>query len=218
MITALSVALFATQVASAQFAFSVNPGFNYNGANFGFKTGNFMPYGGVNYYGGSSKVAYSGTQWNNSTSQMESYTDEYQFKGNIILPTIGCRFYLLNRGDLKAFANVNTTKPIITAKFVDNGVPDPSVTDYVKKLSIFAGEIGFGAEYNFSPQFSISGEFGLRWVAATYKDSWDSDVYNPMTGLYETYERTLKSSAFMSPTYTKVSLNFYFGKPNIEKE
>lgn len=197
---------------NAQFAFNVNPGFNYNGANFGFKTGNFMPYMGVNYFGGSGKVTYTQTEFNYDTMLMEEVTDEYKFKANVILPTLGCRFYFLNRGDLKAFANVNVTKPIVTAKFVDNGVEDTDISDYVKKLSIWAGEVGFGAEYHFAPQFSLSGEFGLRWVAASFKDSYDQDVYNPLTGLYETYPATIKAGSFFAPTYSKISLNFYFGK------
>lgn len=214
-------ALFGAYNAHAQFTFTVNPGFNYNGANFGYKTGIFLPYGGVTYFGGTSKYTNTYTSFNYNTNMMEEVTNENEFKGNLILPTIGCRFYFLNSGDLKAYANVNATKPIITAKRIYNGQEDQNVADYIKGISVWAGEVGFGAEYGFSKNFSISGEFGLRWIAASYEESHDDLVYNPLTGFDETHPHTYKLNGFMAPTYTKVSLNFYFGgvkKPDVPNE
>ncbi|MBD3638260.1 MAG: hypothetical protein HUJ25_12985 [Crocinitomicaceae bacterium] len=203
--------------AHAQFTFSVSPGVKYNGANFGYKTGIFLPYAGIDYYGGSTKVTWTYTQFNNTTMQMEQLSDKYEFKGKVFLPTIGCRIYFLNKTNLKAFANVNTTKPIITAKFIDNGVEDPEISEYVKKFSVIGGDVGFGAEYSFAPQFSVSGEFGLRWITASFKDSYDQDVYNPNTGEYETHPSSVDASGFWSPTYSKIALNFYFGNPKVNK-
>ena len=205
------VLLFGAYNAQAQFTFTVNPGWNYNGANFGYKAGIFLPYAGVTYFGGSSKISNTYTTFNYNSNMMEEVSNVTEFKGNVILPTIGCRFYFLNTGDLKAFANVNTTKPIVTAKYVYNGTEDPDLNDYVKNLSVWAGEVGFGAEYSFSNNFSISGEFGFRWVRATFKDTHDDQVYNPNTGLNETHPHTYDVRGFMAPTYSKVSLNFYFG-------
>jgi hypothetical protein len=204
--------MFITKNSLAQFTFTVNPGINYNGATFGLKSGKWLPYGGVTYFGGTSKVTYTDPQFNNSTSQIEDVKDEYKFSGNIIIPTIGTRFYVKNGGDLKAFFNANITKPIITAKYIENGVEEKEVTDYVRRISLWAGEVGFGAEYHFASSFSISGEFGFRWIAASYENSWETQVYNPNTGTSETHDRSINSSAFLSPTYTRMSLNFYFGE------
>lgn len=195
----------------AQFTFTVNPGINYNGATFGLKTGKWLPYGGITYYGGSSKVTYTDTEYNPATLQMEDVEYEYKFSANMIIPTIGTRFYVKDAGDLKAFVNANVTKPILTAKFTEDGKEVEEVTDFVNNISLWAGEVGFGAEYYFASSFSISGEFGLRWVVASYNDTWDTEVYNPNTGIYETHERSVDASTFLSPTYTRVSLNFYFG-------
>lgn len=205
----------------AQFTFTVNPGINFNGATFGLKKGRWLPYGGITYFGGTSTVTYIDPIFNYSTSQVEDVQDEYKFRGNIIIPTIGTRVYVKDGGDLKAYVNANVTKPIITAKYIDNGVEDQDVNDFVTRISLWAGEVGFGAEYYFASSFSISGEFGLRWVVASYDDSWDTQVYNPDTGMSETHTRSINSSAFLSPTYTKMSLNFYFGdakvKPSISE-
>ena len=209
--------IFFADKANAQFTFTVNPGLNYNGANFGYKIGKFLPYIGAQYYGGSSKYIYEGTEWDNQTMSMQSFSDEYEYKMNLILPTIGTRFYFLEKNDLRAFANVNITKPIVTAKYIDNGAEDPDVTDFVKNISVWAGEAGFGAEYSFAPQFSISGEFGLRWIRFKYEDEFDSQVFNPMTGLDETHDFSFRSTAFMSPTYSRISLNFYFGSPKLKQ-
>ncbi|MEX1001418.1 MAG: hypothetical protein WDZ35_04820 [Crocinitomicaceae bacterium] len=211
------VGLVITDNASAQLNFTVNPGVQYNGANFGYKIGNFLPYMGLQYYGGSSKLAYSGTEWNNMTSQMESYSNEFEFKAKMFLPTIGTKFYFLNMGDLKAFGNLNVTKPIITASFKEDGVENPDVTEFIEKISLWAGDIGVGAEYSFAPQFSISGEFGLRWFRIKYEDSFDQEVFNPMTGMSETHEASILSTSFLSPTYSRISLNFYFTGSKMNK-
>ena len=215
-ISIVTVILLFSKNNFAQFTFTVNPGINYNGATFGLKTGKWLPYIGITYFGGTSKVTYTDPQFDYNTSQIEDVKDEYKFSGNIIIPTIGTRFYVKNAGDLKAFVNVNLTKPIITAKYIDNGVEDQDFNDFVTRISLWAGEVGFGAEYHFASSFSISGEFGLRWAVAAYEDSWETEVYNPNTGNYEIHSRSVNSSAFLSPTYTRMSLNFYFGNAKVK--
>jgi hypothetical protein len=206
------ILIFMTYNSNAQFAFTVNPGLNYNGATFGFKAGNFVPYLGIAYMGGRGTYTSEGTQWNNTTLQMESYKNENVYSGQLIVPTLGAKYYFINSGDLKAYGNLNVTKPILTVTSKYNGTVDQNVEDYVKNISVWAGELGFGAEYYFASQFSIGGEFGLRAIRARYKNEHDDQVYNPLTGLNETFAHTLLSKGLIAPTYARVSLNFFFGK------
>ncbi|MBN4072567.1 outer membrane beta-barrel protein [Crocinitomix catalasitica] len=215
----LMVAIFSIgSTAFSQFTFSVNPGLSYNSANFGLKVKNFVPYLGIQYYAGKMSYTSSGTSWDPATSSMQAYSNKDELSGNLIIPTIGAKVYFLT-GDLKAYINLNITKPILTAKYQYNGVEDTDVSDNVKAISIWGGELGFGAEYFFAPQFSIGGEFGLRLIKTKFKDTYDQNVFNPITGLTEVYPRTQLWKSIVSPTYSRISLNFYFGtKPKVSDE
>lgn len=206
----LAMTMIFPNVSNAQFNFSVNPGFSYNGASFGYKVGNFLPYAAFSYYGGNGSYSYSGTEFDYDTYTMQEFEEVYEIGLHVMLPTIGTKYYFLN-GDLKAYGNANVTVPVLKAKFVDNGVEDPDVQDYLDNFSVILGEVGFGAEYHFAPQFSISGEFGFRWLSSKYEDTYDSQVYNENTGAFETHEFTNSVKGFVSPTYTRIGLNFYFG-------
>ena len=202
----------AANESNAQFAFTVNPGLNYNGATFGFKAGNIVPYIGVSYMGGKGSYTSEGTQFNNTTMAMESYSNKDEISGQLIIPTLGMKYYFVNAGDLKAFGNINISKPIFTATAKYNGTVDQNLDDYVKGISIWGSEIGFGAEYYFAPQFSIGGEFGLRLIRAKFQEEHDDQVFNGATGFNETHKHTITSKGMIAPTYARISLNFFFGK------
>lgn len=204
--------LGAANESKAQFAFTVNPGLNYNGATFGFKTGNFVPYLGLAYMAGRGSYTSEGTQWNNTTMAMEDYKNENVFSGQLLVPTLGAKYYFVDAGNLKAYGNLNITKPIFTAKREYNGTPDQSLEDYIKGVSIWGGELGFGAEYYFAPQFSIGGEFGIRAIRAKYQETHDDQIFNPLTGFNEAHAHTTTSKGMLAPTYARISLNFFFGK------
>ena len=53
---------------------------------------------------------------------------------------------------------------------------------------MWGGELGFGMEYFFDENFSLGGEFGLRYLHLRYKDSYNDEIYNPNTGQDENVE------------------------------
>ena len=79
-----------------------------------------------------------------------------------------------------------------------------------------AGGLGFGVEYNFSENFSIGGEFGIRYFTGNYSESEDRTINDPNTGVPITYKKEMKGNVNFSPTYTKITLNYYFGKKKKE--
>jgi hypothetical protein len=81
---------------------------------------------------------------------------------------------------------------------------------YKKSVKIWGGEFAFGAEYYFDDNFSISGEFGIRYFKQKYNDSYEKEIYNPETTEYQTTEITTTMNNNISPTFSKISLNFYF--------
>lgn len=71
-------------------------------------------------------------------------------------------------------------------------------------------KFGFGVEYFFDENFSLGGEFGLRYFNFRYNDSNEREIYNPNTGNYMDTEIKNDYSFNMSPTFSKISLNYYF--------
>lgn len=83
------------------------------------------------------------------------------------------------------------------------------INDVLKEVKLFGGELGFGVEYFFDDNFSIGGEFGLRYISGKYTNSFEQDVYNGSEMQPEDFEDTFRLS--LMPTYSRISLNFYFG-------
>jgi hypothetical protein len=62
----------------------------------------------------------------------------------------------------------------------------------------------------------MGGEFGIRYMGGKYSDTYTSTFYNPDLGDDQETEITNSFKAHVSPTYAKVSLNFYFGGSSAE--
>jgi len=86
----------------------------------------------------------------------------------------------------------------------------------VKKLNqnlvMFAREMGVGVEYFFDQNFSIGGEFGLRYFNLRYKDEYQDELYNDNTNEFQNTTIKTETSFTSNPTYSKISLNFYSTK------
>jgi len=85
------------------------------------------------------------------------------------------------------------------------------VGETLKDINLFAGELGFGVEYFFDDNFSIGGEFGIRYLGGKYDDSYTDTFYNPDTNSDQETEIEETYKVSTNPTFTKISLNFYFG-------
>ena len=208
----LLIAVLAISLNSyGQFTFGVSPGMKLNTAYFGYNVNNkFVPYIGIQNFSGSVTYSESGKDFNWDNGQVEDFNYSFEAKGRILVPQIGLKYFVVESGKLKAFANVCLSKPIVSAKVVDDGEEYEDVSETAKSLNIFGGELGFGTEYFFDEHFSVGGEFGLRFVQVQSSEAYDSEYYNPDTDEYEPYALETTTKVNMSPTFSKVSLNFYF--------
>lgn len=180
----ISVGLFFAFNAYSQFSFGVAPGLNTNTAYFGFKVGPVVPYVNFQYAGGSMK-------YENTAADVEQ---KYSVK--LIMPGIGAKFFFITKNKIQAYANVNVVKPFLSGKLVVDGEEITEFADEIKKISIIGGSAGFGIEYFFDDNFSIGGEYGLMLLNGKFDDTADYDE---------------KYTLNVAPTYSKITLSYYFG-------
>lgn len=184
----------------SQFAFSVSPGIATNAANFGFKAGKVVPYVGFQLINGGLKLEstdhyYDGVDWVDDNSEMT-------VSANILMPSVGVKLFAIETGDLKAYFNLTASKPMIRGKMSSNGTEDEEFAETLEKVKMIGAELGFGVEYYFSSNFSIGGEYAIRYIGGNFSDKqeYGNDEYEEM-----------KTSLRLAPTIAKLSLNFYFG-------
>ncbi|MBI3133779.1 MAG: hypothetical protein HYZ14_03805 [Bacteroidetes bacterium] len=199
-------------VSFSQLTLSVSPGINLNGATVGYKISDrFVPYAGFRYMRASMDYTYSGSEYSaivpGQINQVE-YTDEA--KVNFMLPTIGLKTFLVSRNKLKAYVSVSASKPMLTGKYIEDGTVNQQVKEELRNMHFFAAECGFGMEYFFDANFSIGGEFGLRYMKFRYSAEHDETIYDPFSGASTPATHEHDYNFALSPTYSKIALNFYF--------
>jgi opacity protein-like surface antigen len=129
------------------------------------------------------------------TTRFEAGGDVYEVSASVLSPAIGIKYFAIQNAKIKGYFGLSLSKPFLTGKLVEDGDEDPDFKEAIDKVSTFGFELGFGAEYFFVQNFSIGGEYGFRNLSIKYSES-DSE--------YEVKGR-------ISPTYTKFTLNYYFG-------
>ncbi len=211
VIVLLSLCVLFSFKSYSQFAFGVAPGLSTNSAYFGLKAGKVVPYIGFQYANIKVNMVESGEEFDYDVMDMVSYSYDSKLSGNLYLPNLGIKFYAVEKNKLKAYFNVSLAKPFIRGKLENDGETSDEFNDELKKIKLFAGEFGFGTEYFFDNNFSIGGEFGIRYLFGKYTNSYEDEEYNPNTSNYETVEIENTTKVGLSPTYSKISLNFYFG-------
>lgn len=194
-----------------QFTFGVSPGIGLNSTYFGYKVNNrLVPYIGFQYLNAKFNYEQSGEEYDYDVNQVVSYSDKEEISGSVFIPTLGVKYFIKGQNKLRAYLNLNIAKPIISGKMKTNGEEDEDFRDQIKNVNLWGGEFGFGMEYFFDDNFSLGGEFGLRYIHVKYKDSYDSDFYNPDLGDYQATTIDTDLNLSSNPTYSKISLNFYF--------
>jgi len=205
------IVMFSVSFIYGQLTFGVSPGIGFNSAYFGFKVKDkFVPYISIQYLNASTKYEESGQRFDYDLYQIVSYTETDEFKLNLFIPDLGLKYFIKQQNTLKAYLSLNLSKPFISGKQTYEGEEDEDFNEYIKNMRIWGGEFGFGIEYFFDENFSFGGEFGLRYIHYKYKDSYEYEIYNPDTDEYQdvTIEESYKFNT--SPTYSKISLNYYF--------
>lgn len=175
----MTLILFSSQ---AQFTFSVSTGvIGFNAASFGKNFNN-------------KAVAFVGLQYISASYNFEEPGFTSEFKGSLIVPNLGLKYFIKRKEKIAAFLQLNLTKPLITGESSTDGVNNPDFKKGIKSMKMWGYELGFGVEYSFDPSFSVGGEFGLRHG----KFSTENSQFNSTTKIA------------ISPTFSRVNLNFYF--------
>jgi len=195
----------------SQFTFGVSPGIALNSAYFGYKLNSkVVPYISFQYINGKFNYEESGERMNYNTAQMEPYSETEEFSGSLYIPSLGAKYFFKQKNKIQAYLNLNISKPIISGRVKYDGEVDEELKKEIKSLSLWGGEFGFGMEYLFDENFSLGGEFGLRYFYLKYNESYTREYYNPSTGNNEQAEINEDYKFNLSPTYSRIFLNFYF--------
>ena len=212
LVSVLTVAFFAVSaVSQAQISFTVSPGLNLNGATFGYVINDkIVPYVGIQFLSANFTQTDKYMRWDYDANRPVTETDEMEVSGSVIAPTLGIKAYIFGQEKLKGYVNASFTKPFISGKLSEDGEEIEEVGETIDKLSLFGLQAGFGAEYFFDTNFSIGGEFGLSYIKMGYEDTYESDYWNPDSGTYVDYEGKFNLDLNMMPTYSRISINFYF--------
>lgn len=171
-------------IMNAQISMSIQSGMQYQKTTFGYKVGKIQPYLGFGVL--SAKLLQTDVDYDGEKSSNEAAV-------RVIMPNIGVKMDLISKGNLKAGGNIGIYKPFISGKAKENGVEVKEFKEGLKKMKLFGGELGVFAEYYFSEQFSIGGEFGFRFANSKMEPDEDYS-YDLNLGL----------------TYSMFSANFYF--------
>ena len=197
--------IFTLTFSSAQesgLALSVKPGMMINAAHIGYKTGSLFAGFGLEFGSVSveSKTTYKDTV-NDSTYVSSSKND-----ATVFLPQLATKIFFGEASSegtgavpyiwLSVFYSVAMTKVTY------GGESDTIAAREMRDLlgGNLGGAIAFGGEYNFSSNFSLSGEFGVRLLFGGTKTK-----YNSYYG-----ERIYEDKLGLGFTYTAMGLNFYF--------
>ncbi len=194
-----------------QFSFGISPGIGFNSAYFGYKVNDkFVPYIGFQYLNAKFKYEESGKRYDWELNQIIPFSEANEFSGSLCIPNIGVKYFVKQQNKIRAYLSLNISKPILNGKLKYDGKEDQDFKEDINSLNIWGGEFGFGMEYFFDENFSLGGEFGLRYIHLKQEENSISATYNPNTGNYENVKIQDNYAISTSPTFSKISLNYYF--------
>ena len=192
-----------------QLTFNVSPGLNLNSAALGYQFNKIEPYVGFQMFSGSFNWEQKGQEFD-INGNLVDYTNTVDTRVQLFLPTIGVKYYAVDKESIKGYINANFTKVIATGKHTIDGQVDDDVKEAFDGTSLWGGELGYGMEYFFDEHFSIGGEFGLRMLAGKNETTYNTTIFDPTSGGYIDSKVTNTTKGSFSPTYTRIGLKFYF--------
>jgi len=198
----LIIALFASSnYAYSQFAFGVSPSLGFNSAYLGYKVSDdFVPFIGFQMAKLSSSSINTYT-YRDFNDEMVTDVNKYDASATLLVPNIGAKYFMMQRKKLKTYLSLSIAFPIISGEDKNNNQPI-EYDDILSNTSMIGSELGFGVEYFVDENFTIGGEFGIRYLNlnSTYENE-DLDFEE-----IDKYEYDFN----LMPTYTRISLNYYF--------
>lgn len=220
--------------AQTDLVFGIKPGLGLNSAYLGIRQGKFLPYTGVDLIrigvdGSFDQIEEKYQAFNTFTQLKQSYS--FSAKAFLLIPQAGGKFFLSqNSARPYLFGSVFLSLPMVTlsaTKIEENweylngqlaahqreSLPLGAVTALEKTiqeaLSFWGINLGAGAEYFFSPQFSLGGEYGIRLIfdQASYDGPVGTNIW-PASDAYDHLKAEAK--ACLQISYAVLTINFYF--------
>jgi hypothetical protein len=212
IVSMLTVSMLALSVKSqGQISFSVTPGLSANGATFGYVINDkVVPYVGIQFMKVGFNTTYTGMTFDYDINTPVEDVESVEVNGSVFAPTIGIKAYIFGQEKLKGYLNAAFSKPFISGKLSFDGEEEEEVQEAIDNLSLFGLQAGFGAEYFIDSNFSIAGEFGIAYMKVGYLQTYDDDYWNPNIGDNVDYEAEVDFNGNAMPTYSRISINFYF--------
>ena len=143
----------------SQATFSVKPGLNLLGADFGYRINKIEPYFGLKSVG--VKFNY---EYDDNIDRSEE-----ELKLNVLLPHLGVKYQVGETESIRTFVNMSVYKPILMGSRKTDNQNDDDFKDELKRLKAMGIELGFAAEYYFDEHFSLGSEFGIRYAFGRYE-------------------------------------------------
>tara|TARA_R110002050_G_scaffold76485_2_gene163284 strand:+ start:4612 stop:5256 length:645 start_codon:yes stop_codon:yes gene_type:complete len=205
-----ALVLISSTLSFGQFTFGISPGIGLNSSYVGYKMGKFVPYFGFQYLNVNLSYEYSGQEYDFGSGQIIPFSETSEFSGSLFIPNLGLKYFLKEHNQIKSFLSLNFSKPFVSGKLEFDGAEDPEIQETIDNISLWGGELSFGVEYFFDENFSLGGEFGLRLIHVNYEETGNRQIFDPNTGASQIVEVEDRYKFNMSPTFTRVSLNYYF--------
>jgi hypothetical protein len=208
VVVTMFVLIIASQFSFGQLAFGIKPGETLNSAYAGLKLGGLVVFGGFEYIHGGANIDFTAKQ---TGFPDDKYINE-KLSGNLYVPYVGAKMFLLSSGSVKGYVTGTVSKPWLSASVQpDSGKEAVAWTDYkgaktyvkdvVSDISLWEFSVAVGSEYFFSDNFSVGGEFGFRYLVGSYKKTIQTSATSSVA---------VDISAGLSATYSTLTLNYYF--------
>lgn len=191
----------------AQSVFDVNTGFIIDGANYGYKFDNLMPYVGLQYFNAGITVSYESYYFEN---ELVKETNVHEISASVFMPNIGLKYFMPYNDKLNPYLNLVIYKPFFSTSSKENGQDIEEFNKLTDETSIFGTELSFGVEYNLSKNFAIGGEFGFRLMFGSSKIEYQNRIYDYNNYEYYDVTETDEFDMNLGMTFTRFSLNYYF--------
>lgn len=195
-----------------QFTFGVKPEFlGISGGTFGYKTENDIQiYFGLDYIRLGMSAKLTETKWDPYVYRLEDSHEKSDVSISLYNFLCGAKYCIIRKNDIKGYIMAEISKPIVTIDQEE----EAEIKEFTDKLSIWGFKAGFRTEYFFSKNFSLGGEFGLRYLLLNFEDTQKEtrQVYDPEIGGNRTVteKEILDITLNLGYTYSAISLNFYF--------
>ncbi len=205
------VVLFLVLPVFGQYTLSISSGLSAKGGTFGYQINEKLnAYLGLNYIKGSANLSESFSERENGVLIFMD-DDNIEFEARIFIPTLGVKYFILEKNKVKLYGNANVSFPMLSAQLIEDGDIEEELEGLSNESSSFGYELGLGGEYFFDSNFSIGGEIGFQKLSlsSSGEDSYSfqgGGPNNPVISGEEIYTADFN----LSTIYSRFTMNFYF--------